>query len=251
MKFAKTKLPLVLALTLIAIASISAVHKHQPKPQPNQINPDIILQQPCRIFQLNPYAKLGEWIELQTNNTKLQLNIDAAAQTIAQQPVYMLAGAELEKLPKRYFLSWLFYLFDLRGHIDGSILFITTSGTQDKRFNCCLETDGPWHKQLKKILKQKLTIKKQAWRSDQLLSFLALRARLPIIIDRTLMPDTGNTFPPPLSRTITTSFDNTPLSEILTTTLNQGGLTYRPQGGVIFVYKSEPPPTHLQQTKRK
>jgi hypothetical protein len=188
-------------------------------------------------FGLHPYASLQQWIELQAATAGLETRFDPAARAAAQQHVLLVATPGMESLPKRYFLGWMFHLFGLAGRVEDETLLVTKTGERGDLFNCYAEREGPWREAIDVGLRTKVSISGAKWDVVQALSYLTYKTKTPIWLDRPLMANDHNFFPPPLDRPIDLAFTNAPFAEVLTSILSQRGLTNRIQGGVVFIHK--------------
>lgn len=192
-----------------------------------------------RPFQLHTYARLDRWIELQAYDAGLKTYFDDAALEGSQYHVLLIASDGLESLPKRYFLGWMFHLFGLVAHVEDDTLVVTKTGEMADLFKCFQESDGAWRKKIDAALRTEVSITGHDWAVGQALSFLAHKTGAPLLLDRPLMANESNLFPPPLDRPLDLAVTNAPFAEVLTTILSERGLTNRVQGGVVFIFKQE------------
>ena len=197
-------------------------------------------------FGLHPYASLQQWIELQAATAGLETRFDDAAREAAQQHVLLIATGGLEYLPKKYFLGWMFHLFGIVGRVEDDTLVVTRTGEMGSPFKSYLEEDGKWREVVDAGLHAQVSISGTNWDTGQTLSYLAYKTKTPILLDRALMANDHNFFPPPLDRPIDVGFTNAPFGEVLTAILSQRGLTNLIQGGVIFIQKQTKQEAHPQ-----
>ena len=190
-------------------------------------------------FQLHCYATLQQWIELQSRTSGMAVSFDDAARQVAQSHVFLVATYGLEMLPKRYFLGWMFHLFDLTGRVEDNTLVVSEAGEMSELFGCYQETNGPWKESLDAALMKEVSITGTNWNAEQAFSYLSCLTDLPLLLDRPLLPNEHNFFPPPLDKSIALAFTNAPVGEVISSILSDLGLTNRVQGGVVFIYDSK------------
>lgn len=196
------------------------------------------LQGAFRPFNLHPYAPLHEWIELQAATAGLETRFDDAAWSAGQHHVLLIGSSALEHLPKRYFIGWMFHLFGLKGRLVGDALVVSAAGEGDPIFQCCQETTGPWRRQLDKALHTQLTVTGEPWAVSDLIQYVSFKTDLPVLLDRPLLAKDDNYFPPPLNQKVQLAFTNAPAEKVLSEFLNNAGLGYEIQGGVVFIKES-------------
>ena len=190
-------------------------------------------------FDMHPYASLQQWVEGQAATAGLDTRFDSAAFQVAQHHVFLVGTAGFRNLPKRYFLGWMFHLFNLAGRVEDDTLVVIKSEKSTADFKCFQETDGPWRKQVDAVLQVPVTFTGTNCNAGDLLSFLSFKTDAPLLLDRSLMADDHNVFPPPLDRGIDLVYTNAPLAEVLSSVFKRLVLTYRLQGGVIFITTQE------------
>jgi hypothetical protein len=190
-------------------------------------------------FQLHRYATLQQWIELQSRTSGMAAGFDDAARQVAQSHVFLVAGSGLEKLPKRYFLGWMFHLFDLTGRVEDNTLVVSKAEEMSELFRCYQETNGYWKESLDASLMKEVSITGTNRNAEQAFSYLSCLTDVPLLLDRPLLPNEHNFFPPPLDKRITLAFTNAPVGEVISSMLSDLGLTNRIQGGVVFIYDSK------------
>ena len=191
-------------------------------------------------FSLHPYALLHEWIELQAATAGLETRFDEAAWSVGQHHVLLLGSHALEHVPKKYFIGWMFHLFGLKGQLVGDALVVSTAGKGEPILQCYQETTGPWRKQVDDALHTQLTVTGETWVVSDLINYVSFKAALPVLLDRPLLANDHNFFPPPLNQEVGLRFTNAPAARILSEFLTNAGLGYEIQGGVVFISDQKP-----------